>query len=302
MGSLTPIEERAVKSAMNMALNPAQIKDAMFHHTVLCQAYLPYRDPGIDVTIWSQKQGHVNLAIQATQILNPITGDYEKVGLPYGAKARLILAYINSEAVKKQNKIIDVENSMSAFIRKMGLATTGRTIRDVKEQLRRITSSIISMAYSQQGRGIQVNLSIVKAFDLWFPKNINQRVMWTSTIMLTDDYFNSLIEHCIPLDERALMALSHNALALDIYTWLAQRLHRIEQGKPQFVGWQNLKEQFGSNYGEIRKFKQVFRSTLKQVLLQYPQANLSEDMNRGFLLSHSQPPIPVKTFTILRTL
>jgi len=33
--------------------------------------------------------------------------------------------------------------------------------------------------------------------------------------------------HAVPLDERALAGLAHSSLALDIYAWLAQRLHRV---------------------------------------------------------------------------
>lgn len=34
----------------------------------------------------------------------------------------------------------------------------------------------------------------------------------------------------VPLNETAVMRLAHNAMALDIYTWLAQRLHRVPEG------------------------------------------------------------------------
>jgi hypothetical protein len=51
-------------------------------------------------------------------------------------------------------------------------------------------------------------------------------------------------------------------MALEIYTWLVQRLHQTDPSKPPFVSWQNLKEQFGNGYGEMWKFKQVFRKTL----------------------------------------
>jgi hypothetical protein len=66
-------------------------------------------------------------------------------------------------------------------------------------------------------------------------------------------------------------------MALDIYAWMVQRLHRVDPQKPQFVSWQNLKEQFGNGYGEMWKFKQVFRKTLQTARLQYPKANLIEE-------------------------
>ena len=294
----TPIKDRIQKTALDLIMHPATIKEAIFQHSVLCQTFLPYRNPGDDIRVWQQQQGHVSLAVQANDALNPETGKFEFVGLPYGTKARLILAHINSQAIKTQDKTLHIEDTMSAFIKSLGLNTDGRTINEVKEQLRRLTTSLISLGYSDGERGMQVNLQIVKAFDSWFPKDDNKRIIWNSNVQLTDDYFNSLMNHAIPLDERALGALSHNAMALDIYAWLAQRLHRIDRDKPQFVSWQNLKDQFGSGYGEMKKFKQVFRKTLIMVRLQYIQARFEEDANKGLYLYNSPTPIPQKIHAI----
>jgi Plasmid encoded RepA protein len=138
----------------------------------------------------------------------------------------------------------------------------------------------------------------VKAFDMNFEKDSSKRVIWNSTIQLTDDYFNSLANHAIPLDERALAALSNNAMALDIYAWLAQRLHRIPHGNPQFVSWVNLQEQFGKGYNDMKSFKQVFRRTLQVVTLQYQSARIQEDINKGLMLYNSPTPIPTKTLLL----
>ena len=58
-------------------------------------------------------------------------------------------------------------------------------------------------------------------------------------------------------------------MGLDIYAWLAQRLHRVNPGKPAFIPWTALKDQFGWHYGRMDKFKRVFRQTLDMVLSQY---------------------------------
>ena len=296
---LSKIQRRLIETHVHLKIDGADIDDAIFQHSILCQTFLPYRNPGTDNAVWQQKQGNAMLAIQAGNLYNPSTDKFEFVGLPYGTKARLILAHVNSEAIKSQSPIVDVEDSMTAFIRKIGLHTDGRTIRSVKEQLRRLTTSTISMGFTgSDDVGFQVDLKIIKAFDLWFPKDERQRVLWNSTIQLTNDYFESLMNHAIPLDDRALAALSHNAMALDIYAWLAQRLHRISPHKPQFVAWANMKEQFGFGYRQMRKFKQVFRKTLKDVLLQYPDARVEEKDNKGLLLYNSAPPIPTKVMTI----
>lgn len=300
MKKISIIKNRIQQTALDLIIHPATIKDAIFQHSVLCQTFLPYRNPGNDVRVWQHHQGKVSLAVQANDALNPDTNRFEFVGLPYGTKARLILAHINSQAIKTGDKTLHIEETMTGFIKALGLSTDGRTIAEVKEQLRRLTTSLISLGYSDGERTMQVNFQIVKAFDSYFPKDDNKRVIWNSTIQLTDDYFNSLMNHAIPLDERALSALPHNAMALDIYAWLAQRLHRIPQGQSQFVSWQNLKDQFGMGYQEIKKFKQVFRATLKTVRMQYQTARIEEDDNKGLILYASPTPIPQKTVTILK--
>lgn len=296
---MTPIQSRISQSGWDIHVFPATGKDTIFQHSVLCQTFFPYRNQGQECRIWQQKQGLVNLAVSSTPILNPHNEQYEFAGIPYGPKARLLLAYLNTQAVKKQKKMLDVEESMSAFIKNLGLNLDGRTIKEVKEQIRRIATSNISLGYVQDERVKQVDFKIVRSFEFWFPKDDRQRVMWESSIELTDEYFESLVQHAIPLDERALASLAHNALALDIYAWLAQRLHRIDRTKPQFVGWQNLKEQFGNGYSEIRKFRQVFKRTLSIVQSQYSSAKFTVDDKKGMYLHNSPPPIPPKTTLIL---
>lgn len=290
---LSPINDRLIQSAYEISQDTATIDDAIFQHSILCQTFLPYRNPGDDKRIWQQKQGNVSLAIQAGGAFNK-DGVMEEIGLPYGTKARLILAHINSEAIKNQSRMIDVEGSMSAFIKTIGLNLDGRTIREVKEQLRRLSTSKLSLGFSDGIRGVQYDLQIINAFDLWFPKNEKQRILWPSRVQLSEEYFQSLLNHAIPLDDRALAALSHNAMALDIYSWLAQRLHRIQANDVHFVSWENIKLQFGHGYDRMNDFKKIFRKTLSIVRTQYRGAQIEEITNRGFNLRLSPAPIAHK--------
>ena len=115
-------------------------------------------------------------------------------------------------------------------------------------------------------------------------------MLWPSTVRLSLDYFESLQHHAVPLDERAVAALSHSAMGLDIYAWLAQRLHRVSPAKPAFIPWTAIKEQFGWHYGRMDNFKRVFRQTLDMVLSQYRGARLELD-DRGMTLRNSPPPV-----------
>jgi hypothetical protein len=289
------IPKKVITSAVDIQLNQATIKDAIFQHSVLCQTYLPYRDLGKDVSVWEQKNGKAHLAIQALQQRNAETERFETVGLPFGVKGRLILTYLNSQAIKLQSPRIEVEQSMTGFIKALELTKDGRTIAAIKEQLKRINSSVISVAYSYaEGRTVQSNMKLVKMFDVSFQKNASQRVIWKDFIELDKEYFESLLTHAVPMDERALLALSHNALAMDIYAWLCQRLHRIKESKPDFVDWVHLKEQFGSDYTRIRKFREKFLVAMEQAISQYKDAKVEVKDTKGLLLHHSQTAIPSK--------
>jgi hypothetical protein len=167
----------------------------------------------------------------------------------------------------------------------------------MKDQLSRLAAATIRLAVTKEDRAYQINTQIVTAFDLWFPKDERQRVLWPSTIELNQKYFENLAQHAVPLDERAIASLSHSPLALDVYAWLAQRLHRIEYGKSQFVAWKAVKDQFGWGYTRMIDFKRVFLKALGQVHSQYRGAKLGVD-DRGLTLHHSPPPIQGRIATV----
>ena len=90
-------------------------------------------------------------------------------------------------------------------------------------------------------------------------------------------------------------------MALDVYVWLAQRLHRVSTSKPQFVAWSLLYEQFGQGFARVRDFRRRFLQTLHQVSSAYPAARISAD-ERGLTLSHSPPPVAPRSTRLLGSL
>ena len=131
----------------------------------------------------------------------------------------------------------------------------------------------------RDGQAYTVQSQIVTAFSLWLEKDRRQRVFWPSTIRLSADYFASLQRHAVPLDQHHLAALSHSAMALDVYAWLAQRLHRVGKGKGTPLPWTAVAAQFGgSGYERIRKFRGNFKVALGQVRARWPTKSLSQKL------------------------
>jgi Plasmid encoded RepA protein len=267
-----------------------QGRELAYQHTVFCQTGLPYRNPGDDVRQWQRVQGATMLVVQAGQVLRPREGKTFDVGLPWGTKPRLILAHLNAEAIKKSSPEIEIESSLSAFVRRIRGFDHGREICMFKDQLTRLSASMIRLAVAYSDHEHQVDTKIISAFDLWPEKDERQRVLWPSTIRLSLDYFASLQEHAVPLYEGDLAALAHSAMALDIYAWLAQRLHRVNHKQPAFITWAALKQQFGPDYGRTRDFRAFFRKSLRQVHTRYQAAHFELD-DRGMTLFNSPPPV-----------
>lgn len=289
---ITPRQRRLVEAAA--AIRTARPADIDFPHTVQCQCGIPYANPGGGVRAWERRQGHATLRIEDGAAIDPRTGRFAEVGLPYGEKPRLVLIHLASEAVRTKNPVVDVEGSMTAFARSLGLDTNGPSLRHLKDQLTRLAASTVRMGLVEEGRAVQVNTQIVSAFDLWYPAEPDQRVLWPSTVRLSTEYFESLSRHAVPLDRRAVGALAASSLALDAYVWLAQRQHRVQPGKPQLVGWANLHDHFGQGYARVRDFRARFLATLRQVAAVYPDARLGVD-EHGVTLGHSPPPVSGRT-------
>ena len=166
----------------------------------------------------------------------------DPLSLPFGPKARLILAYLNAEALRIGSPEINIKRSLTAFVRRIQDPTkcrksgpNGPQICVFKDRLMRLSVAMIRLVMKTDKHEVQVNSQFVEAFDLWLTQLGDKKPAWVQTICLNPRYFDSLQKHAVPLSERALAALSHSAMAVDIYTWLAQRLHRIPYGNLQTI-------------------------------------------------------------------
>lgn len=283
------IKKRLVDASVSIRADEPD--ELTFMHSVLTQCSLPTAKPEEGVLTWERRQGRAALLIEAGKVRHPRTGVWEQLGLPYGPKARMLLMHLNSEALRSGTPEIPVEDTMTAFFRRiMGKTQDGRQAKMLKAQLSALAAASFHMGIAYDDHAVQVDAKVVSKFELWFERDESQRVLWPSVLRLSLDYFDSLTRYAVPLDERAVAALAHSALALDMYCWLAQRLHRVPQGKSQFVPWTALQEQFGQHYQRTRDFRRDFLNLLKQVKTAYPEAIFDANV-KGMTLWQSPPPI-----------
>jgi len=284
------IKKRLIGAATE--IRQADPGELTFMHTVMTQCALPAAKPQADMLTWERRQGRTALLIEAGKVSHPTTGEWQQLGLPYGPKARLLLMHFNSEALRHGSPVIPVEDTMTAFFRRlMGDKTQdGRQANMLKAQLSALAAATFRMRVAYDDHSVQVDAKVVSKFELWLNREDSQRVLWPTTLRLSLDYYESLTRYAVPLDERAVAVLAHSAMALDMYCWLAQRLHRISPSKPQFVPWTALQEQFGQHYARIRDFRRDFLALLHQVQVAYPDAVFDAD-RKGMSLWQSPPPV-----------
>lgn len=282
-----------VLDARDEILGEANEDDLRFLHAVLAQCGLPYRQPKSSAVEYQRKNGAAAVIIQAGFLMDPEKGVPVKQGLPYGVKPRLLLIHLCTEAVRRQSPQITVSDSMSAFMKDLGLQVTGGvkgTIRTFKEQLNRLAASRMQILFKSDDRATTVNTSPISRFDVWFPRDARQRVLWPTEVELSAEFFASLKDHALPLDPRGISALQHSARGLDCYTWLAHRLPRVRHARGDLVTWRALFQQFGGEAATVKEFRKEFAKALNQALAAYPFAKI-EDVEGGLRLYRSPPPI-----------
>jgi hypothetical protein len=248
--SLRPIDEKRLDGLQTLVESSPDGKDIWYIHSILAQCFLPYRAKN-DQTHWVRENGNVALSITADVARNS-EGKYSVLGLPYGAKPRLFMSKIQTDAIRNQSPVIPVEVSMTRMLKDLGFDPNGGkrgTIGSFKEQTSRLAACRFRIIHNQNTEkgtlAHHINADIFQTFDLWFPAHPDQQTLWPTEIVLTQEFYDNLKDHAIPYDFRGLKQIQSNSRAIDIYLWMTQRLHRISHKKPLPLNWDHLFEMFG---------------------------------------------------------
>lgn len=236
----TSREERLIKFGLSIESEPPSGHDMTFTHAVFCQVGLPRAK--VLGREFVRQSGSVWLSVQAG-LLDEGNGPVVQP-IPYGAMPRLALAWVSTYAKRHKTREIPIGDSAAEFLRLVGMDSQGNRYVTLRKQMHALAACRLQLGY----KGRTFNGEPIEQFDAWLGnRDARQRSLWPGVMLLSESYFQELMEKGVPLDNRALMALKGSALALDVYAWLAYRLHQI-QGRGPKVYWRNLREQFGQEY------------------------------------------------------
>ena len=91
-----------------------------------------------------------------------------------------------------------------------------------------------------------------------------QGSLFVETARLSETFFQQISLHAVPLDEVAIRQIRNSSMALDIYCWLAYRLHSLSGNKP--ISWAAVAGQFGAGIKLRKHFKPTFTENLNLAL------------------------------------
>ncbi len=262
-----------------------------FLYSGWCQAALPHRRLP-DHKGW-QVSGNRYCLIVEPGMRRGAGGEPVHVGVPFGSRARLILIYLQSEALRTGSREVMLGKSLRDWMGRMGIPIGGKNLGIVREQTERISRCRLTFEVRQGNRIGLANQNIMDTAIFLEPaEDEAQRALFAQTARLSELFFEGLKRHPVPIEEAAISAISNNSIAIDIYVWLAYRLHSLSQPTP--LSWRALKTQFGTGFAQMNNFKTKFLPNLRLAMSVYPDAHVEEDQGRGLLLYPSRPPVAPK--------
>jgi Plasmid encoded RepA protein len=290
----TDADRRAIEAAIHYMAD--EELGVGFLYSGWCQAALPHKRL-LNDQVWKIETERVALVVEPGRRNIP-GGSTEWVGVPYGSRARLILLYLQTEALRTNSRDIELGRSLHAWLGRLGIPIGGKSFRDVREQAERLSRCRLTFHIQQGGRAGLVNQNIVDtAMFVHDVAVAGQGSLFVETARLSETFFEQLRKHPVPLEEAAIRAISNNSQALDLYCWLAYRLHSLSA--PRHVTWKALFAQFGSSYRRLDHFKERFIDALKIATAVYRDADVEVDQ-RGVLLRPSRPPIAPRVLSLAR--
>ena len=232
---------------------------------------------------WRREGHNLTLVLQAG-----VDRNEKNVGLPYGSYARFILLFLQSEAIKSKSREIELGRSMRIWLGNMGLSIGGETYRRVNEQAKRISACTLMFFSDRSGGELMRRGGFVDGAITMTDAVSDQPGLWQERVLLNDEFYRALRDHPVPVSEAALRAIGPRSMVIDIYIWLAYRLHALQREVE--IGWPSLYAQFGAGYTRLRAFRAHFIEALTLAAAVYPEANLSMS-ERGIILCPSRPAI-----------
>lgn len=224
--------------------------------------------------------------------------------LPYGFMPRILLAQINSTALKTQSTKIDLGQNIASVLNVLGLDDHNYYRKQLIEQWFRVMSTSFTFEKTTVNKVNgepkyeylmqSTHIGAIKVESDSAPGKFSSK-LWMGTCILSPVYLELLQQHPVPVSLAALSMLRRNTLEMDLYCWLSYRLYSLNfaPDKQIELSYEQLRDQFNiSEKVRLSRFKHMFHSALKNVLSFYLDADgkITENPKHSGLIFHAGSP------------
>lgn len=208
----------------------------------------------------------------------------------YGAAPRMFLIYIRSlikngsDRVNEEHHIVYLDDTYNSFCNSVGIKYSGSNKDNVMKMVENLaTTSIVLKNWSTDGF-IAHSFFVANTVALNYGTDGNKK----SFIEFSPEMWALLTENCVPLNPSIVRQLRNDALALDVYQWLAFRAHAMRHETR--VTWEALLMQFKYDGYPMREFRRKFKRALEKIQLAWPELKV-EVTETGVIVRSSLPSI-----------
>jgi hypothetical protein len=239
---------------------------------VLAGCSLPYTQQAVEVREWERRQGRMSLLVTAGKLFNPEDQTWVEQPLPWGSRARLLLLHTCSEAIRQKSATIDIQHTLTGFIRSMGFTVTGGrngTLNSFKQQVNALAACNMKLGMWNGTQAKTINTQPFSSLEVWLPTSADQRMMWPKQLTFSHDFYSTLVKRALPINVHAVKTFSNSPRKLDLLFWLGYRLSGIKSTLT--ISWDALQEQWGANYSRQTNFKRDFAQEIADIKEVFPK-------------------------------
>lgn len=245
--------------------------DVLWYHPGFCQFPLPQR-PGATQP-WSRGRNGTSVTIEPGS---------ERDRVPGGAMLRRLLMHLCDSAIREDQSQVALGESAAALAAAMQPPIPAELVPALEAQATALFGCRIVVA-TEGGPG----LSVLDARGR--PRTSAE---WRSTVRLNARFLDNLQREKVALDRAAVAALQRNALALDIYAWLAATLPQQEDRAIEAAPWPALQEHFGAPDQDADSFQAECAAAFALLRRTLPNLEIDEDaIGVGFAARPATAPV-----------
>lgn len=210
--------------------------------------------------------------------------------IPYGATARMVQIFIDSEIKRTNSTTIHLGKSFSEYTDKLGY-TKGWATKSIIQQTKNFASIEIRFIQKNNKRDKVFKTLTSNGWNIaQDPSDPEQQQFEDDVILLDEKYKNFVYKHAVPLDMKIIRKFKNNPTALDFIRFLAYRNNGLN--KELSFPEEKLFDQLGLQDSKKRRTRNKLIKILKEL-------NPDWQINAGFkdkyfYLEPSEPMVAPK--------